>query len=57
MLPAGYSEKIEEEPLETRKARSKLLTEYSKRFRALLRMKNPMARLNENSPICEAALH
>uniref|UniRef100_H3HA67 Reverse transcriptase domain-containing protein n=1 Tax=Phytophthora ramorum TaxID=164328 RepID=H3HA67_PHYRM len=56
VLPADYSEKIQEELWEIRKARSESFTEYSKRFRALVRMENTLARLNENSPMCEDAL-
>ncbi|KAE8988479.1 hypothetical protein PR001_g22029, partial [Phytophthora rubi] len=56
VLPADYSEKIQEELWEIKKARSESLTEYSKRFRALVRMENTLARLNENSPMCEDAL-
>ncbi|KAF4034581.1 hypothetical protein GN244_ATG13432 [Phytophthora infestans] len=32
------------------------LAEYSKRFRVLVRMEHTLARLSENSPMCEDAL-
>ncbi|EGZ13617.1 hypothetical protein PHYSODRAFT_316738 [Phytophthora sojae] len=56
VLPTDYSEKLQEELWEIKKARNELLSEYSKRFRALVRMEHTLALLNENSPMCEDAL-
>ncbi|KAG6579764.1 Retrovirus Polyprotein [Phytophthora cinnamomi] len=56
VLPVDYSEKLQEELWEIRKPRTESLAEYSKRFRALVRMEHTLARLNENSPMCEDAL-
>ncbi|KAG6623058.1 Pol Polyprotein [Phytophthora cinnamomi] len=54
--PGRLQRKLQEELWEIRKPRTESLAEYSKRFRALVRMEHTLARLNENSPMCEDAL-
>ncbi|KAE9047513.1 hypothetical protein PR002_g993 [Phytophthora rubi] len=56
ILPVDYSEKLQEELWEIKKTRGESLAEYSKRFRALVRMENTLAGLSMNSPMCEDAL-
>ncbi|KAF4041012.1 hypothetical protein GN244_ATG06781 [Phytophthora infestans] len=55
IVPVDYSEKLQEELWEIHKPRSESL-EYGKRFRVLVRMEHTLARLSENSPMCEDAL-
>lgn len=56
VLPVDDSEKLQEDLWEIRKPRDESLAEYSKRFRALARQENTLARLNGTSPMCEDAL-
>ncbi|KAE8908525.1 hypothetical protein PF005_g16556 [Phytophthora fragariae] len=56
VLPTDYSEKLQEELWEMKKSRGESLSEYSKRFRALVRMEHTLAGLCDTSPTCEDAL-
>ncbi|KAJ8566165.1 hypothetical protein ON010_g6960 [Phytophthora cinnamomi] len=56
VLPTDYSEKLHEELWEMKKSRGESLSEYSKHFRALVRMEHTLAGLCETSPMCEDAL-
>ncbi|KAG2799926.1 hypothetical protein PC113_g20619 [Phytophthora cactorum] len=57
VLPVGYNEKLQEDLWGVKKPRNETSPEYSKRFRALLRMENTLSRLYESSPMAEGALY
>lgn len=55
VLPVDYNEKLREELWKIKKARSESLADYSKCFRALVRIEHTQARLGQTSPMCDDA--
>lgn len=56
VMPIDYGEKLQEELWEIRKLRNETLSEYSKRFRTLVRMQQTLAELSHTTKMAEEAL-